>query len=130
VRALGIVGEAHAIVRGHAQGRIDARHDRTFADAHVEQDLRAERLDHFHDRIEGVIAGAAVGGMQRLGTQAEHHPLAGIAAQRFGFRRRHAHPHPGAIAHSAFSVHSSVTLMKFIAGEPMKPATKRLAGRW
>src|SRR5204862_2959916 len=64
--------------------------------ARVEQDLRAERLDHLDRGIERVVAGR-VGARraQRLRPQAEDYALAAVAAQRSGLVRRHAYAQAG-----------------------------------
>src|SRR5438128_2577826 len=62
-----IEGEAHALMGSYPRAGIDSRDERTVAGAHVEQDLRAERLDHLHHRLEAVVGGvAAIGWAQRL----------------------------------------------------------------
>ena len=69
------------------------------------------------------VVGAADDEM--LGAQPDHHALAGLAAAL------EAAAWAAPARSSATLVPSSATVpsTKFIAGEPMKPATKRLAGR-
>src|SRR5438094_4223720 len=81
MRALGLEREPQPLVRARAHARIDTRDDRALAHARVEQDLGAERLHHLDGGIESVVARcASARPAQRLGTQAEDHALAAVAA--------------------------------------------------
>src|SRR5580700_10038357 len=45
-------GNAQLVAHLHPHGRLDARHHDALADLHIEQDFRAELLDHLDHSIE------------------------------------------------------------------------------
>src|SRR5215475_1503947 len=49
-------GDAQLVAYPHPLGRLDARHHDTLADLHIEQDFRAELLDHLNHSIEAWVA--------------------------------------------------------------------------
>src|SRR6267378_2570148 len=49
-------GNAQLVAHLHPRGRLDARHHDTLADLHIEQDFRAELLDHLNHSIEARVA--------------------------------------------------------------------------
>ena len=55
VQALGLQRQLEVVVGAHAQRRLDARHHQGRPDAGIEQDLRAELLDHLDGGIEAIL---------------------------------------------------------------------------
>ena len=114
----------------HPHGGLDAGHDGAAADLEIEEDLGAERLHHFDHRVEDVLGRIGAGRhVDVLGPHAQRDGLALVGLQRGGPGGRHgqlAAPVPSATRAPLTSL--MVTSTKFMAGEPMKPATNLLAG--
>src|SRR5258708_3517807 len=74
-------GNAQLVAHLHPHGRLDARHHDTLADLHIEQDFRAELLDHFDYSIEARLVEIG-GGLPGEGTpaHAERDLVADMAA--------------------------------------------------
>ena len=80
----------------HGDARLDSRHERVRPGGDVQQDLRAERLDDIHRRVEDVLGRIRpVGEPQRFGTHAERGALAGVRPQGRGARLRNLDPDAG-----------------------------------
>ena len=110
---------ARAGVGAHPRAHVDA------FDAEEHQGLHAERLGHFEHGIDitQVLVAVRLGLGQVLRAQSEGQALAPdmrLVARGVPGRLRRTRSPP--------SASSSRQGMKFIAGEPMKPATKRVLG--
>ena len=111
-------------------GGIDGGHHGILADADVEQDLGAQLLDHLDPGIEGETLGiAGVGNVQVLGPDPQHQLPSQVRAQALGLSPGISISSPAFLAVIRPLPSAMVTAAKFIAGEPMKPATNLLAGR-
>src|SRR5262249_51637125 len=115
-----------------ARGRLDAGHEQGVADPGVEQDLGTQLLDHLDAAVEAVVGGVGrPGDMDVLGADAERGLTAELGARTgrdLGRQddleaRRLAPPAPPRPPSSL-----TAPWANFPPGEPMKPATKRLAG--
>src|SRR3984893_16466944 len=74
-------GNAQLVAHLHPHGRLDARHHDTLADLHIEQDFRAELLDHLDHSIEARVV--EIGGARHgevLRAHAERDLVADMAA--------------------------------------------------
>jgi hypothetical protein len=103
--------------------RRDLGHDRhlvtTVADGQVDEYLRAEVLDDSSDPVQGAVAER-----DRLRPKADDHPIAREPGEpRAESESRNATP-PNST--SAPVAHGT----RFMAGDPMNPATNRLSGSW
>src|SRR6266436_4044553 len=93
-------GNAQLVAHLHPRGRLDARHHDTFADLHIEQDFRAELLDHLDHGIEArliVIGGARHGEVLRA--HAERDLVADMAAQALRSLVRQLDAQTGVLGH-------------------------------
>jgi hypothetical protein len=82
MQPVGVEGEAHAVMHLGARGRLDRGDHRARPDRDVEQDLRAEPLDHLDHRIEAELDRiGGVGDAQILGADAQGQVLALIAPE-------------------------------------------------
>src|ERR1700724_3029528 len=74
-------GNTQLVAHLHPHGRLDARHHDTLADLHIEQDFRAELLDHLDYSIEARVV--EIGGARHgevLRAHAERDLVADMAA--------------------------------------------------
>src|SRR5262245_63143613 len=77
VQALRFERETDGLVHLHAHGGVYAGHHDVGAGLDVQEDLRAQRLDDVHYRIEGVVGPfASAGQVQVLGADAQRDLLA------------------------------------------------------
>src|SRR5215510_11253283 len=75
-------GHAQLVAHLHPYARLNAGHHHTLADLHIEQDFRAELLDHLDHRIEaGVVEIGRARHSEVLGADAERDLVADMAVQ-------------------------------------------------
>ena len=121
--------EAHLVVHPGGDGRLDPATTVVRPTAHVEQDLGAEPLHHLDHGIEGQSDESAPEPTRRSsGRMPSVTSLPVCAPTPFVHRRRHLDADAVADRQSAPFWLRCGPAAKFIAGEPIKPATKRLAG--
>src|SRR3954463_606587 len=81
VQAGGICGDTDALAVRGPDGRLARRDHGSAADLQVEEDLRAELLDHLDAGLEGRPVPVRIGcDAQVLGTHAQNHFLAHVSA--------------------------------------------------
>ena len=130
-------GERDALAHRRRLVRLEARDDLALAEAHDDDGFRARRLDDFDRRFEEADLAAAAGAARIvprdvLRPDAEDDAAAGVeSADRYAVAAGPAGLSPP-FATRRRRCPSAATISagrKFIAGEPMKPATNMLAGR-